>query len=175
MGDDLQLASGGYWDFERPDPERVNIRDIAHALSLINRFNGHTRIPYSVATHSVEVARLVQNSFGKSLGRSEWQIVMQALLHDAPEAYLGDVTRNLKRRLPEYRALEFETWTAIAMALDVPVEISPAVHLADRKALETERRILFGNEARLLEVPPHSARTLFLDTFAFIRRRLTTP
>jgi hypothetical protein len=67
-------------------PEDIDIRDIAHHLACINRFCGALRFPVSVAQHCVYVSRLVQGT--------GWE--MQALLHDASEAYLGDVTKWLK-------------------------------------------------------------------------------
>jgi hypothetical protein len=68
-------------DFRTAD---VDIRDIAHALSLVNRFTGHTKYPYSVAQHSVMVSRMVQPEHA-----------MWGLLQDAREAYLGYVARPL--------------------------------------------------------------------------------
>lgn len=72
----------------------IAIGDIAHALALCNRFAGHTLFPLSVAQHCVYVSRLASNGDylwdpGRSLARA-------GLLHDASEAYLGDVTKWLK-------------------------------------------------------------------------------
>ena len=72
--------------------EDLDIRDIAHALACCNRFAGHTKRPISVAQHSVYVSRLCKA-----------QDAMQGLLHDASEAYLGDVTKWLKAT-PEFTA-----------------------------------------------------------------------
>lgn len=63
----------------------VEIRDIAHSLSLINRFTGHTPKPYSVAQHSFLVSCLCPKEFR-----------LWGLLHDAPEAYISDISRPLK-------------------------------------------------------------------------------
>src|SRR5262245_23008551 len=81
-----------------PDPKLVDVNDLAHSLALCNRFAGHTAEPISVAQHSVYVARLVQSwriAAGAALGSPVAQVqaqpwaVLQALLHDAAEAYLG--------------------------------------------------------------------------------------
>lgn len=68
-----------------PPLQLIDIRDIAHSLALINRFNGHSQEPISVAQHSVYVSRLCAGPYA-----------LQGLLHDASEAYLGDVTKWLK-------------------------------------------------------------------------------
>jgi hypothetical protein len=80
--------------------EEIDIIDIAHALSLLCRANGHIRHFYSVAQHSLNCAMEA-----KARGLSE-EIQLACLLHDASEAYISDITRPIKRSLPQY--LEFE-------------------------------------------------------------------
>lgn len=76
----------------------ICIEDIAHGLACINRFGGMSPVPHSVAQHSVYVKRLLDNT----------PYSLQGLLHDASEAYLGDVTRGLKKThiFEQYRTLE---------------------------------------------------------------------
>lgn len=86
-GSNMNLVSGGYFDLLYPDPAKVTLADIAHALSHLARFNGHTPGgPLTVAQHSVLVAELVQQIDPRP------DIVALALLHDAHEAYVGDIT-----------------------------------------------------------------------------------
>ncbi len=73
--------------FEDPKPDQIDIRDIAHSLSHICRFNGHTNLFYSVAAHSIFVAERMPGSAREKLS---------ALLHDAAEAYVCDVPSPLK-------------------------------------------------------------------------------
>ncbi len=80
--------------------EDINIHDIAHALSLMCRANGHIKHFYSVAQHSINCA--IEAS---ARGLSE-RIQLACLLHDASEAYLSDVTRPIKRNLPQYLVFE---------------------------------------------------------------------
>jgi hypothetical protein len=81
----IQTHSGGTFDLLNPDPADVRTEDIAHALSQIARYTGHTDTPYSVATHSVHVSQIVRPG-----------LASLALLHDAAEAYLGDWSTILK-------------------------------------------------------------------------------
>lgn len=133
-GDDwIQTFSGRvFWPLD-PRPEDVQITDIAHALSQICRYNGHCLGHYSVAQHSVLVSRIVPRADR-----------LAGLLHDAPEAYLGDVARPLKG-LPlyaEYRAAEGLLWRVIAGRFGISPELPQSVQHADAVLLATERRDL---------------------------------
>lgn len=77
---------GGFFDLADPRPEHVSIDDIAHALARINRYNGHARVAFSVARHSILCADIVKG-WGGSVAEQ-----LEALLHDAAEAYYGDTT-----------------------------------------------------------------------------------
>lgn len=83
-----------------PREEDVRVEDIAHALSLMTRANGHFPEFYSVAQHSMDCALLA-----RAEDRSDRE-VLACLLHDASEAYLSDITRPVKASLPEYRRIE---------------------------------------------------------------------
>lgn len=131
----IQTASGRYANLVAPLPHHIDIGDIAHALSNICRFGGHTREFYSVAQHSVLASRIVPSEFA-----------LAALLHDAPEAYVGDVTLPLKHLLPDYRAIETAIWRVIADCFDLPVDLPSCVKRADRVLLATERRDLMKEQ-----------------------------
>ena len=95
-------------------PEDLCIEDIAHALSLLCRANGHLCLFYSVAQHCLACQR-------EAAARG-WSARVQllCLLHDASEAYIGDLTRPLKRHLPAFAAIEARLQWQIYAALDVP-------------------------------------------------------
>jgi len=78
----------------------IKIEDIAHALSLLCRANGHFKSFFSVAQHSINCA-----TEAKERGYSK-RIQLSCLLHDASEAYISDITRAVKKKLPQY--IEFE-------------------------------------------------------------------
>lgn len=132
----LITRSGVRFVIGAPTAEMVNVLDIAGALSRTCRFGGHTTHHYSVAQHSVLVADIVAEHTGPAL-------VMHALLHDAAEAYIGDVIRPLKRLLPEYKVIEARVEEAICDAFGLrpltPLE-HDVVKSADLIALATERR-----------------------------------
>ena len=83
-----------------PRIEDIKIEDIAHSLSLMTRANGHFNHFYSVAQHSVNCYKEA-----KSRGYSE-RVQLGCLLHDASESYISDITRPVKRNLPEYSVIE---------------------------------------------------------------------
>lgn len=143
----ILTRSGVKFDLLAPTAAMINPVDIAHSLSMQCRFNGHTEHFYSVAQHSCIVADLVPE---------EHQLA--ALLHDAPEAYVGDLVRPLKVEMreysiamgiePIYQAVEHRIWLAICEHFQINPELPPCVHDADMIALATERRDL---------MPDHSA------------------
>ena len=84
----------------QPNAELIDIEDIAHALSMLCRANGHFKSFYSVAQHSINCMKEA-----KARGYSN-RIQLACLLHDASEAYLSDVTRPVKAELPRYKEIE---------------------------------------------------------------------
>lgn len=119
----------------------ISIIDIAHALSLVNRFTGHTSVAYSVAEHSVRCARLVE-----SWEPWNFNLILEALLHDASEAYIADIARPIKHlpQMAPYRELEHGIERAIALKYETATIMSPLVKRADEILLTTEARDLMG-------------------------------
>lgn len=132
-GNWTQTFTGGqFWPLD-PRPEDFDIEDIAHGLAHVCRFSGQCRKFYSVAQHSVILSENVLPEYS-----------MEALLHDATEAYIGDIPGPLKAFLPEYSAVEARIWTALAQRFDLPPEPSMAVKVADSRILGDEARALFS-------------------------------
>lgn len=90
-----------------PNPKDISITDIAHALSLMTRANGHFPEFYSVGQHCIHCAR---EAAAEGLNS---RLVLACLLHDASEAYLADITRPVKRNLPNYIDIEQNLLNAI--------------------------------------------------------------
>jgi len=181
VGDWMSMASGRvFWPLD-PRADEVHIDDIAQALSNVCRFGGRCSEFYSVAQHSVWVARYVElRRPGRPL------LALHALLHDAAEAYLGDVVRPLKPAMMVRRSgldepfavTEWRVMRAIYAHLNlVPPDTVDcgAIKFADNVALATEARDLMG-DPRWPELPepvrehldflsPRAARTQFLREF----------
>ena len=131
MSPTILTATGHSFNLLEPNVSAINIADIAHSLAHLCRFTGHTKAFYSVAEHSYHCSYLVPP-----------QDALCALLHDATEAYLGDVASPLKRLLPDYKVLEERAWFAIATCYLLPLEMPSTVKEADMLMLRTERRDL---------------------------------
>jgi len=114
-----------------PIQEGIDIVDIAHALSNVCRYTGHCHYFYSVAEHCVRMSGVVPHEFK-----------MEALLHDASEAYLADIAGPIKPFLPDYLKAERRLEVAIRRKFGLPDEMSPEVKEADRRILVTEARDL---------------------------------
>jgi len=120
--------------------DEICIEDIAHALSLKCRYNGHCRTFYSVAQHSLLVATLAPG------------YRLEALLHDAAEAYLPDIPRPIKYQFPALKQLEDKILSVILRKFGI-YTISPIVKEADNIALATEARILMANTDDWADLP----------------------
>lgn len=127
----LLTASGTHFDLVDPQPDMVKVLDIAQGLANECRYTGQCRWFYSVAQHSTMASYLVEPEFA-----------LEALLHDASEAYLKDLPRPLKLLLPDYREIERRVESVIRAAFGLPAAQSHPVHVADIIMLATERRDL---------------------------------
>lgn len=114
-----------------PRPEEILIEDIAHALSMICRFTGHVKVFYSVGDHSIRVSNLCHP-----------EDKLHALLHDASEAYLSDISRPIKytEQMSGYRAIEKNLQRCIYKKFMLNETEPPGVKEADRRMLIVEQR-----------------------------------
>lgn len=137
----LRLRSGRYLDIANPKPEQFRFSDIAGGLSKLCRFGGQLRCFYSVAEHSVLCAQQAEED-GHSI---EEQV--SCLLHDASEAFIGDVIRPLKRMLSEYREIECMIEEMIWEKYDLR-GLSYIVKEIDNAMLFAERSHFFADDGR---------------------------
>lgn len=139
---------GNRFYLTRPHIDDVAIEDIAHGLAYQCRFNGQTNAFYSVAQHSLMVMDLVPPDHR-----------FAALLHDAAEAYLGDMVKPLKNLFPEFSVIEARVMAIIGekFSLDL-THLALSIKQADLVALATEKRDLMPHSTEpwsyLAEVEP---------------------
>ncbi len=135
----IQTFTGKHVNPLNMRPEDIDIKDIAHALSLTNRFTGHTPLPYSVAQHSVLVSNMCFPE------HKLW-----GLLHDAPEAYFADISRPVKKLLNVktnglLRFVEDQIMLAICQKFGLDLAEPKNVKWNDDKALANEAYSFFGD------------------------------
>lgn len=124
----ISTKDGQFFDYNKPEDYRFDIEVIAHALSNICRYGGHSNRFYSVAEHSVLVSRVVPP-----------ELALCGLLHDASEAFVGDMPSPLKAMCQSYRTIENRVQAAIANSFGLPYPFPPEVHLADKMLYKAER------------------------------------
>lgn len=164
----MQTYTGQAFDPMNPDPERIKIEDIAHALAMNCRYAGHVNRFYSVAEHSVHVSRNVSRT------NALW-----GLLHDASEAYIADIVRPVKKRMPEYKLVEDVLMAAICRRFHLPVEQPAEIYDIDLRIVVDEKAVLLNKEplpwgaieglepvgATISAWSPERAKGEFLETF----------
>lgn len=180
----MTMHSGRLVHFLDPRPEEIWADDIAHALSLVCRFGGHVDQFYSVAQHCIEVATLL-----KQRGHPV-EMQLCGLLHDATEAYLGDVISPVKQVVPKFKEIENNLEKVIYARYGLPFEEMPSeVKQADRDMLKAEARSLFAvdayqygfnylgaaaEDAKCLNWPvmgPEEAKTTYLEQLGLLWRK----
>ena len=166
FGDWMETYSGRTFYPLDARPEEVYIEDIAHALSMMCRFNGHCTHFYSVAEHSIHTSYLVPEPYQ-----------MQAHMHDSTEAFLADIIRPVKPFLKGYSEFEHALWLVIAKRFDIDPVMHETVKKADNAILLTEKNHLKPKEAlpwnisgepadrEIWCLSPAEAKKMFLDRF----------
>ncbi|WP_438863791.1 YfbR-like 5'-deoxynucleotidase [Neptunicella sp.] len=164
----VQLFSGSVFNLKNPTWGAFDIQDIAHSLAHICRFNGHTREFYSVAQHSVLVSQIVPAEHA-----------LTGLLHDAAEAFCGDVATPLKQILPDYQAIITNIEQHLASHIGTTYPLPECVKQADMQLLATEVRDLMPADGdywaciahvtplkeTITPLSPQKAKQQFLDRF----------
>lgn len=137
----IKVSAGHYVCLKNPDPATIDLESIAAALSKLCRYGGYCPRFYSVAEHSIHVLALASSEgFGGDALKA-------MLLHDAAEAYLGDVVKPLKIMLPEYEDLELRMERAIEAAFGFEFEpFREAIKRFDRRVLKAEKVAMWPDD-----------------------------
>lgn len=136
----LQGGRRFYLDGIDTDPSEVSLKDIAHALVRINRYNQHGAHFWSVATHSLHVAWILHR-FGYH------DLIFEGLAHDFEEAYVGDLTAPMKRALyPHYHNFLAPIRAKVRRAIGLANELPEIVRQIDQLSSYVEVCHLFGQD-----------------------------
>lgn len=153
------------------DPDAIDIEDIAHALSMSCRFNGHLEKFLSVAEHSVVIASMATP-----------ENALAGLLHDAAEAYITDVPKPIKVKLDNINELDESLTKAIFKKFGVEYPIPDEIKWLDKQvcfseALDSNMRVAMWNDYDkyiLSHIPfhwsPAKAKSIFLRMFDKLKR-----
>lgn len=159
----ITTFTGRQFHYLNPSPDEVDIRDIAHALSLKVRFSGHCLRFYSVAEHCLRVAEILPEG-----------LQLSGLLHDAAEAYIPDIPRPIKEH---YGLREAEDKILKVILEKFGLVEHPLIREADDVILATEARDLMANMDGWAKLPkplrdriiprhkPHTVEIAFLHRF----------
>jgi uncharacterized protein len=176
----FQTYTGKAFYHMDPRPEEICIEDIAHALANTCRFNGHCKKYYSVAQHSVLVSHLL-GEYAVDMGVLPGIVnayALGGLLHDAAEAYCGDMVRPLKHEIPLYKFVENRILDVILKKFGVG-SLPDNWLKADNVALATEVRDLLATPPmpwsdtvgmkpllqKIVPLSPKNAEVAFLQRF----------
>ena len=120
------FSGGRFWPLD-PRPEDISIYDVAHSLAMMCRFNGHCIKFYSIAEHSCHI-------YDKTSKKNKrW-----AILHDAPESFVGDMVNPLKKFMPEFRTAEDKIMDLFCEKWGMPKKMPEEVHRLDRAIVRDE-------------------------------------
>ncbi len=131
----IETYTGRQFHFKDPRAEEVDIEDIAHSLSMLCRYNGHVSDFYSVAEHSVLISDFIRAEGG------DRDLALAALLHDAAETYIGDISRPVKYAVlpPEFKEYENELDRVIFEKFGLTFPYSTHINDLDARILQDER------------------------------------
>lgn len=165
----IKVFSGQYLDLLNPSPEMIDLKSIAHALANTCRFGGHCPRFYSVAEHSIHAA---------SLATDKYRVAV--LLHDAAEAYIGDIVKPLKLLLPDLRLIEHRIDLAIRHRFALTDYDHVEIKRCDQLMLKAEKVHFWPDDleqwegfaglempdVQIIEYGPDEAERRFMDAYS---------
>lgn len=160
--DCITTFTGLHINVFEPTPEMICIEDIAHSLSMQCRFGGHVPNFYSVAQHSLNCSYLTETD----------SLKLQALMHDASEAYLLDMPSPIKKHLPDYKRIENNLMAVIAKKFNFGWPLDIEVKKVDELMFQQERDILIvrRNSYLLPTKDMYQTEQEFIKTFNYLQK-----
>lgn len=178
----IMLRSGNRWDLTHPEDSKFEISDIAYGLAGEGRFANQVEPRITVAEHSVNVSIYLERKHPDL--KEKWHLAWEGLFHDAPEAIIGDMIRDLKAQCKDYRDIEWRHTKTIMPRLKCSAFMDARVHEADRAVLHAEMAAVepyksMCDHPRTAEwcppvrgLEPREAYTLFMDRVDYLRERM---
>ena len=154
----IRTVTGKQIDLLAITEDDIDIEDIAYGLAHTARFAGQTRVFYSVAEHSISV-----------MANLPLELKIAGLLHDASEAYIGDMPSPIKLAMPDYRYIEDKIMEAIAKKFNFKWPLDSRVKKIDKKILLKEwSELVIGDDDIIDETPKKSVISCFLRLFEHV-------
>lgn len=156
----IQTISGKQFNLFAPTPDMIDIRDVAAGLANKGHFSGLTPTFFSIAQHCV----MVCDEFSFWDFSIDPKLKLLALLHDAAEAYIGDMIKPLKVRIPQFVEIEENIMKAICAKYSLDFSSLHLIKSTDLFIQEVEYNA-FYNQGRITYMNPQQAKLEFLDRF----------
>lgn len=152
--------SGRIFDINNPTAEMIDIIDIASGLANKGHFSGLTPYMFPIAQHSI----LVCDEYAIQNPDAPAEMKLLALMHDASEAYIGDMIKPIKMYFPTFVALENTIMQAIAKRYNLPINRMAEIKPYDLLIQNVEYEGFYHN-GRIVYMDPEHARKIFIDRF----------
>lgn len=157
--DCIRTYTGLYMNVFDPTMDMICIEDIAHALSQIPRFGGHLPEFFSVGQHSINCSLAIEEDGFK-------EHALAALLHDAAEAYMLDMPKPIKKRLPQYNEIEKNLMCLIFQKFGVDYPLDPKIKEIDNEMLQIEwDDLMFARYDQIKPLSPKVVEKGFLNRY----------
>lgn len=150
----MKTRSGKKLDILNPQPDQIDILDIAAGLAYKPHFSGQTPKFFSIAQHSIMVTDAIF-----------FDLKRIALLHDASEAYLGDIIKPLKVMLPEFQRIEKNLMFVIFQKFNLDIDLLNDIKQADKSVQEVEYAAFYNGVRTFDFWDPDSAYRTFLNYY----------
>ena len=156
----MTTLSGKTLDLMNPTSVMIEIVDIASGLANKGHFSGQSPYYFSIAQHCI----MVCDEFALQNRTAPAELKLLALMHDAAEAYIGDMIKPLKVFLPDFVNVENKIMQAIACRFRLPIGLLPMIKPYDLYIQNLEYNAFYRGSS-ITYMDPEDARRVFIDRF----------
>ena len=156
----INTFSGLKINLINPKPEQISIYDIARGLSNNSHFGGHVPEFFSIAQHCDLVCHLMENE-----NKFSQEELLCGLLHDASEAYLGDMVKPLKVHIPKFQKIEDNMQKVILEKFKIDPNIMPKIKKYDKDAQYLEFTCFYRKGVSFEHLNPTESFEKFMERF----------